>query len=86
MKVVERNEIIKSYEDGYYTYGGNGFIEYWEIKNNEVVLNASISDSQITFIKNDEGIQQNNTYYIDKSSKIDKAEFDFAINNLKEQI
>ena len=86
MKVIEGNEIIKSYDDGYYTYGGNGFIEYWEIKNNEVVLNTSISDNQITFIKNDEGIQQFNTYYLDRSFKIDKAEFDLAINNLKEQI
>lgn len=86
MKVKEEKETIKFYEDGFYTYGGNGFIEYWEIKNNEVVLNATVSDNQITIIKNEASIPQHTTYFLDQAYQMDKADFDFAINNIKEQI
>lgn len=86
MKIKEEKEIIKFYEDGFYTYGGNGFIEYWEIKNNEVVLNVTISDNQITLIKNETGIPQHSTYYLDQSFQMDKQDFDFAINNMKDRI
>ncbi len=86
MKIKKEIEIIKSYEDGCYALDNRGIVEYWQIKDNEIVLNATISNDQITLIKNDKGIQQSNTHYLDKASKIDKEIFNFAINKIKEQL
>lgn len=65
-------------KDGFYTYGGNHWVEYWQVKNGKVVCNFANSDDQMTFIENRNGITEpkiSNDYYLSKAVRISEPEF-----------
>lgn len=76
MIVIKQIETEINIEDGYYHLdSGVGHKEYWEVKNESIIINFSITKSQITFIKNDIEVKQYWASPIISAVKISQADF-----------
>lgn len=63
-------------KDGFYFYGGNHWVEYWQVKNGKTVCNFSNTEDQQTLIENINGIQlPSDDFYLPKASEITEATF-----------